>query len=101
MTEKKFPESASIEFIDQYGNHVLVFWHPTEYYYFEHKILGEKRTDVPLPDSRARGPKEMPRTFKWVLDQVKKAKEVISSTVPEIEVTKKRGKHKRAKRKKR
>lgn len=85
-----FPESGSIEYVDEHGNHSMIVWYPVTYYHFEHKILGGK-SDVPLPDSRDRSPKEMPRTFQWVLQHLEKAKKVIGSTVPEIKETKKSG----------
>lgn len=99
-----FPESASLEFIDNYGNHCMITWWPVTYYRFEHRILGETKSDVPLPDTRDRGPKEMPKTFKWVLEHLKKAREVIGSTVPEIKEKKEKddgnGKRKRKRKRK-
>lgn len=100
LPPQNYPESASVEWVDQYGNHRMRYWYPVTYYQVTDRILGVPSSDVPLSD-RAMGPREMPGMFKWLLGQMKSAREVISSTVPEIEVTKKRGKRKPAKRSKR
>jgi hypothetical protein len=98
---KNHPDTASVEFIDHYGNTILIMWHPVTYYHVEHYTLGGISEDVPL-SVRDRSPREMPKTYKWLLDQIKKAREVISSTVDEIPVTtpkRKGGKRKRKRRK--
>ena len=102
MPAQDYPESASVEWIDQYGNHRLRYWHPVTYYQVTDRILGTISSHVPLSD-RAVGPREMPRLFTWLKDHIKKsAQKVISSTVDEIEVTKKDDKQctKRAKKRK-
>jgi hypothetical protein len=99
----EFPESASLEYIDQYGNHCMITWWPITYYHYEHRILGVPSSDVPLPDSRDRSPGEMPKTFKNVVEMLnKRALEVIGSTVPEIKERKRKddGKPKRKRKRK-
>ena len=79
-----------MEWIDQFGNHRIRYWHPVTYYQVTDRLLGVTKSDVPLSD-RARSPREMPSMYKWLLGQIKLGKRVLSSTIPEIEVTKKRG----------
>jgi hypothetical protein len=91
---RSFPESGSIEFIDQYGNHVQMVWYPVSYYKFEHFMVSDK--ERPLPDTGDRSLTKMSSTYQWVLKQIKKAQEVISSTVDDIEPTSKKSRGKRA-----
>ena len=102
---KNHPDTASVEFIDRYGNTVLFMWHPVTYYHVEHYLLGGPREDVPL-STRDRSAREMPKTYECILKQIETAQEVISSTVEGIPVTtpKRKGgkqKRKRGKRKNR
>lgn len=96
MPPQDYPESGSVEWVDQFGNHRLRYWYPVTYYRVTDRLLESISQDVPITD-RDVGPREMPQLIEWLKKHTKtNAKKVISSTMDEIEVTKKHGKRKRA-----
>ena len=105
MTEKPlspdFPESASIEYIDNFGNHRQILWYPVTYYRYEDRLLGVPGSDVPLSGEGDKSPKMMKKRYEWLLDNAKKSERVISSTIQAIPAHKKKGKNGRSKKRKR
>jgi hypothetical protein len=63
----------------------MITWWPVTYYHYEHRVLGAPTSDVPLPGSGDKSLREMPKTYKKIVEMLnKRALEVVGSTVPEI-----------------